>query len=66
MSCSSPRQEPGYARLRSETRLRAQPHAKAALLKNPPGAHSVSAEELNVDPVQAKSVPTFCLKGECV
>ena len=38
------------------------PASKAALLKNPPGAHYPTAEHLNLPAVQAKSVPTFCLK----
>ena len=41
------------------------PASKAALLKNPPGAHLVSPVELNVYPVQEKSVPTFSLQGFC-
>ena len=40
----------------------ALPRAPAALLKNSPGAQWPAAQDLSVDPVQVKSVPTFYLK----
>ena len=41
------------------------PASEAALLKNLPGAPWTAAQHLSVAPVQAKSVPTFCLKRKC-
>ena len=41
------------------------PASKAALLKNPPGAHLGSIAERNPASVQEKSVPTFFLQGLC-
>ena len=58
-----PEQESNQRNQLKEALSARAPAREAALLKNPPGRIAVSAEHLNIDPVQAENVPIFCLKA---